>query len=138
MSPSVSQSDLDYFFPEVDPGLIPSGSRVLIQLRSPIQKTKGGIHLPDETKDVQKDIMQIAKVIALGPLAFRNRDTREEWVEGAWCKKGDFIRGPKYAGDSWEVKVPGRDMPAVFKVINDLDIIGVVTCNPLEIVAYVG
>ena len=41
----------------------------------------------------------MAKVIAIGPLAFHNRNTNEEWPEGAWARVGDYVRIPKYQGD---------------------------------------
>ena len=82
----------------------------------------------------------MAKVIEIGPLAFKKRDTMESWPEGSWCQAGDYIRVPKWGGDRWEVKVPGDDDledPALFMILNDHEVIARVTCNPLEMKAFV-
>jgi co-chaperonin GroES (HSP10) len=123
-------------FPEADPGVIPFGSRVLVQIRTPKTKTKGGIILTRDTVDTEKWTTQIAKVISVGPLAFKNRNTQETWPEGDWCKPGDFVRVPKYGGDRWEVPVNKTDS-AMFVIFNDLDIIGQVTGDPLAIKAFI-
>lgn len=94
---------VDEAFPSVEPGLVPFGSLVLVQLRQPKTQTAGGIALPPEVTETDKWNSQVAKVIALGPAAFKNRDTLEVWPEGEWCKPGEFTRVPKYGGDRWEV-----------------------------------
>jgi hypothetical protein len=81
----------------------------------------------------------VAKVIEVGPLAFKHRDTMVAWPEGAWCSAGDYIRVPKWGGDRWEVEVPGEDDedPALFMILNDHEIIAKVTGNPLLMRAFV-
>lgn len=123
-------------FPEADSGVIPFGSRVLVQIRTPKSKTKGGIILTRDTMDTEKWTTQVAKVISVGPLAFKNRNTQEAWPEGDWCKAGDFVRVPKYGGDRWEVPIT-RDNSAMFVIFNDLDIIGQVTGDPLAVKAFI-
>jgi co-chaperonin GroES (HSP10) len=86
-------------FPPVDPGLQPFGNLVLVQLRYAMKVTGGGIIVDPETRRTEQDNTQVARVVALGPLAFRNRNTGELWPEGAWCGPGDFVRVPKYQGD---------------------------------------
>jgi co-chaperonin GroES (HSP10) len=108
-----------------------------VQIRTPKMKSAGGIILTSETKDTEKWNTQVAKVIAMGPLAFRNRDTMQEWKEGAWCGPGDFVRVPKYGGDRWEVPTENRDEPAMFVIFNDLDVLGRVTGDPLAIKAFI-
>jgi hypothetical protein len=66
---------LDQAFPEADAGLVPFGSRVLVQKRSPREVTRGGIVVPHETQETEFWNTQVAKVIALGPAAFKNRDS---------------------------------------------------------------
>lgn len=91
-------------FPDVDPGLEPAGSLMLVMIRQPKLSVGGGaIELTGVDRKTEHDNTQVAKVIALGPLAFRNRDTYQPWPEGAWCKVGDFIKVPKYQGDPWAV-----------------------------------
>lgn len=124
-------------FPDVDPGLVPYGSRVLCQLRTAQAMTKGGIIVPPDSKQTQQDNMQVAKVIALGPLAFRNRSTREPWPEGAWAQVGEFVRVAKYGGDRWVLPVPGTQDTVEFVVFNDLDLIGRYTGDPLVVKAFI-
>lgn len=126
---------LDDAFPPCDPGVQPFGSRVVVQLRSAKRKTKGGIILTDETREIDQWNTQVAKVIAVGPLAFHNRNTLTPWPEGDWCKPGDFVRVPKYGGDRWSAKVD--DEERLFVIFNDLDLIGRVDGNPLAMKAFI-
>lgn len=129
---------IDQAFPEVDPGLIPFGSRVLVQKRSPRTVTKGGIIISDDTQETEFWNTQVAKVITLGPVAFKNRDTLEVWPEKEWCEVGAYVRVPKYGGDTWFVDLPeevGMEK-ACFVLFNDLDLIGQITCDPMDVIAY--
>jgi co-chaperonin GroES (HSP10) len=134
--------DIDQAFPTVEPGLRPFGSLVLVQKRSPRTVTRGGIYVPQDTQETEFWNTQVAKVISLGPAAFKNRDTLEPWPEGAWCREGAYVRVPKYGGDRWLVDLPGAESrrigvdQACFCIFNDLDLIGEITCNPLEVVAF--
>jgi co-chaperonin GroES (HSP10) len=123
-------------FPAVSAGIQPFGSRILVQIRSPKQRTQSGIILDSGTKDTEKWNTQVAKVISVGPLAFKNRNTMESWPEGSWCKEGQYVRVGKYGGDRWEVILPNGDS-ALFVIFNDLDIIGNVTGDPLSIRAFI-
>jgi co-chaperonin GroES (HSP10) len=140
MEPMTSDGHaLQEAFPDVEAGVKPMGSRVLVQIRTPKTRTAGGIILPSDSRDTEKWNTQVAKVVELGPLAFRNRDTMQSWPEGDWCGKGDFVRVPKYGGDRWEVPLEnhnGEGENALFVIFNDLDIIGLVTGDPLAVKAY--
>lgn len=127
---------LEEAFPSVEPGLVPYGSRVLVQIRSPKKTSAGGIILHSETRETEVWNTQIAKVVSLGPLAFKNRNTMESWPEGSWCKAGEYVRVPKYGGDRWKVSY-GNDEEALFVIFNDLDIVGGVTGDPLAIRAFI-
>jgi co-chaperonin GroES (HSP10) len=132
-------AELAWAFPSVDPGALPLGGRILVQLRRTKKKTSGsGIILVEETKETEKWQNMVAKVIHVGPLAFKHRDTMQSWPEGSWCVPGDFIRVPKWGGDRWEVAVPGEpdEDPALFAVFNDHEMIAKVTGNPLNMKAY--
>ena len=133
---TTSEDALAEAFPDVNPGVQPFGSRVLVQIRTPKTKTKGGIILTRDTVDTEKWTTQVAKVVCVGPLAFKNRNTQEAWPEGEWCKAGDFVRVPKYGGDRWEVPVDKNDN-AMFVIFNDLDVIGQVTGDPLTVKAFI-
>ena len=124
---------------DVDPGIKPFHNLVLVQYPTPKTKTKSGIILSEETRTVVQANSVIVKVIALGPMAFKNRETGVPWVEGAWCKEGDFVRIGKYDPDKWEV-LRGKTQDegvVLFGLAEDLNLKGLVTTNPLSIVAYV-
>lgn len=148
-------ASVDEAFPPVTPMIEPMGSDVLIQLRQPKTVTKGGIELPAEVTETDKWNSQVGKVIAIGPLAFRNRDTGELWREGAWCHAGDFVRlKDRYGGDRWEQphlyqrNMRPAGMPpllrdytekVIFIMLRDLDLGGRIP-NPgdaLRIVAFI-
>lgn len=131
-------ADIAWAFPSVDPGAKPLGGRILVQLRRTKKTvTSAGIILVEETKETEKWNNMVAKVIEIGPLAFRKRDTMEPWPEGSWCEVGDYIRVPKWGGDRWEVPVGDEEEKALFMILNDHEVIAKVTCNPLEMVAFV-
>lgn len=128
-------SGLDEAFPPVDPGVEPFGSRVIVQIRTAKSKTAGGIILPEDTQETERWNTQVAKVIAVGSLAFHNRNTMQPWPEGSWCKVGDFVRAPKYGGDRWSVEADGKEV--LFVMFNDLDLLGRITGDPLSMKAYI-
>jgi len=134
-------AELAWAFPSVDPGAKPLGGRVLVQLRRTKKKaTSAGIILVEETKETEKWNNMVAKVIEIGPIAFKHRDTMQPWPEGVWIEVGDYIRVPKWGGDRWEVKVPGEDDledPALFMVLNDHECIAKVTGDPLAMRAFI-
>ena len=81
-----NEAEIAWAFPKVDPGAQPLGARILVQLRRAKKKaTAAGIILVEETKETEKWQNMVAKVSAIGPLAFKKRDTMEPWPEGSWC-----------------------------------------------------
>ena len=132
----MSDYTIEEAFPVAEPGIQPFGSRVLLQIRAPKQKTQGGIILSSGTVETEQDNTQVAKVIAVGELGFKNRNTMEQWPEGAWCAAGDFVRVPKYGGDRWKIDA-GDGVAVTFAIYNDLDIIGKVTVDPCKIKAFI-
>jgi co-chaperonin GroES (HSP10) len=123
-------------FPPADPGITPFGSRVLVQIRTPKTKTASGIIIDNGSRDTEKWNTQVARVVSVGALAFKNRNTMDPWPEGSWCGAGDYVRVPKYGGDRWEVPLSNGES-ALFVIFNDLDIIGQVTGDPLAIRAFI-
>ena len=130
--------ELAWAFPEVSPGQRPFGGRVIVQLRR-IKKKSGMIIIVDETKENEKWNNMIGKVVAIGSLAFKNRDTMQPWAEGSWAELGDFVRVPRWGGDRWERKVPTEDGedPVLFMTINDHELISAITDDPLSFKTYV-
>ncbi len=131
-------AEIAWAFPSVDPGAKPLGGRILVQLRRTKRTVTGaGIILVEETRETEKWNNMVARVIEIGPLAFKKRDTMEPWPEGSWCEIGDYIRVPKWGGDRWEVEVDGEEEKALFMILNDHEVIAKVTGNPLEMKAFV-
>ena len=128
---------LAWAFPDVECGMTPYGGRIIVQLLRVKKKTDGGILLIEEDREAEKWNNMIGKIVEIGPLAFKNRDTMKEWVEGVWAKKGDYVRVPRYGGDRWEVKGEGDDEPVLFMTINDHELIAKVTGNPLSFKAFI-
>lgn len=134
-----SDPEIAFAFPDIHPGVRPAGSRVLVQFRRPMKQTKLGILLPEDTRDTEKFNTQTARIVALGPLAFRHRDTGAKWHEGDWCEIGDFVRISKFGGDRWVVPVPGSVVgdEIVFGIFDDFNVIGIIDGDPMAVKAYV-
>jgi len=124
-------------FPDVDPGIVPLGGRVLVQLRRIANKTKSGLLIIEETKDTARYNNQVAKVVAVGPLAYRNRQDMQPWPEGTWVQVGDFIRVPRWNGDRVEVPVKDSNEPVTFVVFNDHELIAKISGDPLGQKIYI-
>lgn len=126
------------FFPEgIDPGFTPFGSRVVVQLRRVKDKTKSGIILSSSTKESEAWNTQVARLVKVGPLAFKKRDSGEAWPEGIWANIGDYVRVPRWGGDRWSVKADDNLTDVVFVVFQDHELIGRIDGDPLKVRAYV-
>ena len=117
-----TRSELECF-PIVDPGVDILGDRVLVQLRREKIASKGGIILVDETKQTLRFNETVAKVISIGPLAYKSPDTLEPWPEGPWCNVGDLVRTIKYGGDRFVVDPDDGGAPVVFITLQAREII---------------
>lgn len=138
---------MDEAFPEIDPLQEPLGSLALVQIRRPKMVSRGGIIINDETRSTEYYNTQVAKVIALGPLCFKNRNTMENWPEGAWCAIGEFVYVPKHGGVRFSIKHPFKyPLPSgdtkteqeevIFMHVKDVALIGRITGDPLKIRAF--
>lgn len=58
-------------------------------------KTKGGIILASKTQQDIQYLMNVCKVLKLGPRAYVQDMFKET---GPWCKEGDFVLIPKIGG----------------------------------------
>jgi len=110
-------------FPEVDPGVEILGDRVLVQLRREKTTSKGGIILVDETKQTLRFNETVAKVIDVGPLAYKSPDDLTPWPEGPWCAVGDLVRTIKYGGDRFVVQPDDEGAPVVFITLQAREVI---------------
>lgn len=128
----ISAAKLEEAFPDVAPGVKPLGARVLVQLRTVRAKTVSGIVLVDDTRTFNKANTQLGKVIALGPIAFCNRETGKTWNEGVWAEPGQFVRIPKYGGDRFSRHIPDSEDEAVFCIFSDHELIACVNPEAFE------
>lgn len=128
----ISETALQEAFPDVDPGVHPLGTRVLVQVRSVKSKTASGIILHNDTKDFNKVNTQLGRVLRVGPISFRNRETGQLWPEGVWAKPGDYIRLPRYGGDRFERAIPGSEDKVLFAIFQDHEIIALVDPEAFE------
>ena len=81
------------------------------------EKTKGGIYLPDDTKNRDQHAATAGTLIAVSPLAF----SYEIWPEGSRRPEvGDKILFAKYAGSLVDV-----DKPDGYRIIKDKDILAI-------------
>jgi len=110
-------------FPNIDHGVEVAGDRVLVQLRRQKVKSKGGIILVEETQQTLKFNETVAKVIQVGPLAYKSPEDLTPWIEGPWCKEGDLVRTIKYGGDRFVVDPGDEGGPVVFITLQAREII---------------
>ena len=110
-------------FPAIDCGVEVVGDRVLVQLRREKTTSKGGIILVDETKQTLRFNETVAKVVQIGPLAYKNLEDLSPWIEGPWCKEGDLVRTIKYGGDRFVVNPEDGGAPVVFITLQAREII---------------
>jgi co-chaperonin GroES (HSP10) len=71
------------------------GFHVLIRPVSVKSQTKGGILLPDSTKEDMSYLTTVGRVVALGDLAYMDKD---KFPAGAWCNVGDHVCYGKHTG----------------------------------------
>jgi chaperonin GroES len=90
----------------------PLHDRVLVKPLEAVQKTAGGIIIPDTAKEKPME----GKVVAVGPGA-RGEDGKQHPLD---VKKGDRVLYGKWSGT--EVKVGGEEL----LIIKEADIMGIV------------
>ena len=88
---------------EATPDVLPElpGFHVLVRPVSVKEKTKGGILLPNSTKEDMSYLTTVGKVIKMGNLAYNDTD---KFPKGPWCKEGDYICYAKHAGQKIQYK----------------------------------
>jgi len=131
---------LEEAFPPINTGITPLGGRVLLQLKRVPSQTSSGIILPEDAQLSEKVQTMAAKVIAVGPLAFKNRETATDWPEGTWCNVGDYVRAPRWSGDRFEMPVNDNEKDMVaFIIMNDYELWAKVDPSQvLTMKAYIG
>lgn len=120
--------ELSKRFPKTDPGFSPPGDRIIVQLRGALEKSNAGFKYDSRTQWSQLYNEHVAKVIALGPNAFKFNDSKANpWPEGAWYETGDYVLVPKCRTD--KIIVGGVH----FLALKCYEILGVLYTNPLSI-----
>ena len=61
-------------------------------------KTKGGLYLASQSQDNEEYMTAHGRVVALGDLSFKDRDTGKKWRMDTTPKIGDRVTYGKYAG----------------------------------------
>jgi chaperonin GroES len=100
-------------------GIMPTEFKVLLKPKEVQEKTKGGIILPDETKDRDQFAQMEGMIVAVSPLAFTYSD---DWGSHQPPKPGDRVLFAKYSG----AKVTGKDGQE-YRIVSDKDIAAVLT-----------
>jgi co-chaperonin GroES (HSP10) len=86
-------ADIDVPDPKVLPKL--TGFHVLVRPVSVKRQTKGGIILPDSTRDDIAYLTTVGRVVALGDLAYEDKS---KFPKGPWCDVGDYVSYGKHSG----------------------------------------
>tara|TARA_R110002126_G_scaffold100207_2_gene231613 strand:- start:2331 stop:2741 length:411 start_codon:yes stop_codon:yes gene_type:complete len=86
-----------------DPEVLPviPGYHILIRPVSVKAETKGGIILPDSTKNDIAYLTTVGKVLAVGKDAYNDAN---RFPNGAWCKEGDYVCYGKHSGQKFFYK----------------------------------
>lgn len=94
----------------------PVGWQLLLALPEAQEKSKGGIIIPDSTKDVERMASVTALVVSMGKDAYKDET---KFPGGPWVSEGEYVIIPRYGGTRF--KVGGVEM----RLINDADILAV-------------
>ena len=126
------------WFPKIDPGMTPFGSRVLVQLKKPRTTSVSGlIQYSDDTIAAMQGNTTVALVRAVGPLAYRKRDTLLEWPEKLWCQPGTLVRVPTHGHNERFYYPDSTQYMVEFRIYDDYQMLGLVTSDPDNLITYV-
>ena len=100
-------------------GVKPTEYNVLVRPKKTEEKSKGGIILPDESRDREQFAQMEGVLVATSPLAFTYAE-ETEWNGAAKPMPGDRVLFAKYAG----AVVRGKDGVA-YRLIKDKDVTAV-------------
>jgi len=108
-----------------DPKPLPklTGWKVLVRPLSIVQKTKGGLFIPDSVQDNVERITTVARVLAMGPPCYQHPD----FMGTRFCEVGNIIAYPKFAGAKLKYKgvalllLDEKDVTMVLQDARDID-----------------
>jgi co-chaperonin GroES (HSP10) len=117
------------YFPEIEAGREPCGNKITVQLMFVPRTHSSGLILANDTQDFNKNATVVCRIIKTGPIAYKHRDTGEDWKEGAWAQVGDIVLMPRYGGmNRVEIPLPdNKDESIIFSTYNDYDVVDKVT-----------
>lgn len=101
----------------------PVGYRLLVIPYYPPAKTKGGIYVPDATRDREAFATVAAYVVKVGPDAYKDET---KFPTGPWAEEKSWVLMGRYAGNRF--KVDGLEV----RLINDDNIIATIL-DPADI-----
>ena len=86
-----------------NPDVLPElpGYHVLVRPVSIKAETKGGILLPDSTREDMAYLTTVGQVVVLGDLAYKDK---EKFPNGPWCNLDDYVCYGKHAGQKIKYK----------------------------------
>lgn len=86
-----------------DPDVLPivPGYHILVRPVSVKSATKGGILLPDSTKQDISYLTTVGKVLRVGKDAYQDTS---RYPNGAWCEEGDYVCYGKHSGQKFMYK----------------------------------
>ena len=115
-------------FPEVDCGREPCGNKITVQLQM-VKKKVGSIILASDTQDFNKNATVVCRIVKVGQIAYKDRNSGDTWKEGAWANVGDIVLMPRWGGFN-RVELPigdGSENTVIFATYNDYDVVDKVT-----------
>jgi chaperonin GroES len=92
----------------------PLGDRILLKVLEAVEKTKGGIYVPDTAKEKPQE----GEVIAVG----KGKVLKDGSIEKPQVKKGDKVLFSKYSGTEVSTK-KGED----YLIVKSEDILAIIT-----------
>jgi co-chaperonin GroES (HSP10) len=139
------QYTVEEAFPEVAVEFTPVTNKILVQFRQPRQQTASGLYLPPQTLEGLQQSTVIAKLLAVGPYAFKGTGKGREWSEdinGKRPKPGDYIVINKWGGVQFMVEpigfvpLPGDKSvhggKVLLAIMNDVDVFGSDVVDPVN------
>ena len=94
-------------------GILPTGGHLLVLADKVEEMTKGGIYLPETSREKEQQAATIGTLIAVGSGAWTDLDDGQPWAS-----VGDRISYSRYAG----VTMKGQDEES-YVLINDNDVL---------------
>lgn len=95
----------------------PVGYRIIVQVFEAKDKTESGLVLAQVTRDAEKTLAMLGRVVAVGSDAYSDS---EKFPSGPWCKVGDIVMLSLYTGHKFAVH------GVAMRSVNDDEILAVV------------